>query len=143
MSTSSFSCRICNSMRLRSLSRSSICFLMAALWSWLALSLARASDSWSWRLFSAAWTAENVASANAGDLDLAMGDLDLSLSIGERARADGEMDRALDGEIDLRPSSPSNSSASLMTASAMLRRASWRASVSPRICLAVSVSGRS
>lgn len=65
-----------------------------------------------------------MASASAGDLDLAMGDLDLSLSMGERARADGEMDRALDGEIDLRPSSPSNSSASLMTASAILRRAS-------------------
>lgn len=59
---------------------------------------------------------------NVGDLDLVMGDLDLFLSIGERVRVDGEMDRVLDGEIDFRFFSLLNSLALLMIVSAMLRR---------------------
>lgn len=59
---------------------------------------------------------------SVGDLDLVMGDLDLFLSIGERVRVDGEMDRVLDGEIDFRFFSLLNSLALLMIVSAMLRR---------------------
>lgn len=138
-----FSCRICNFMRLRLLFRLFICFLMVALWFWFVFSLVRVSDSWSWRLFSVVWIVENVVLVNVGDLDLVMGDLDLFLSIGERVRVDGEMDRVLDGEIDFRFFSLLNSLALLMIVFAMLRRVLWRVSVSFRICLVVFVLGRS
>ena len=79
-------------------------------------------------LFSAAWTAEKVASANAGDLDLANGDFDLAL------RRD---DLSLDGDSDLArartSSGAASSSASFRTDSAIFRRALCRDSVSSRI----------
>jgi hypothetical protein len=65
-----------------------------------------------------------VASAKAGDLDLPIGDFDLFLRIGDLALADGDIDLFLEGDNDLAPSVASSSSASLMTASAMFRRAS-------------------
>ena len=84
----------------------------------------------------AAWTAEKVASANAGDLDLANGDFDLAL---KRLSLDGELDlaraRASSGDT--------SSSASLRTDSAMFRRALCRDSVSSRICLEISDSCKS
>lgn len=73
-------------------------------------------------MFRVVWIVENVVLVSVGDLDLVMGDLDLFLSIGERVRADGEMDRVLDGEIDFRFFSLLNSLALLMIVSAMLRR---------------------
>lgn len=138
-----FSCRICNFMCLCLLFRLFICFLMVALWFWLVFSLVRVSDNWSWRLFRVVWIVENVVLVSVGDLDLVMGDLDLFLSIGERVRVDGEMDRVLDGEIDFRFFSLLNSLALLMIVSAMLRRVLWRVSVFFRICLVVFVLGRS
>ena len=94
--------------------------------------------TWSWRLFRAAWTAEKVASANAGDLDLSSGDLDLARRPGDLARAIGEVDRARENDTSF--SGVKSSSASFSTDSAMLRRALWRDSVSSLIWRVMSVS---